>query len=93
MSGGRMSCGRLSGGRMSGGLMSVHLLIRARRYVNQAGRKGIRAGRKTVRAGCSTLRNMPSWKTLAKKRVKHSIEFFCRVNPLTTTAANYELSL
>ena len=39
------------------------MTIRAERYVNRAGRKGIRAGRKTVRAGCSTLSNMPSWST------------------------------
>ena len=40
----------------------IFFSIRAGRYVNRAGRKGVRAGR-TVRAGRSTLINMPSWNT------------------------------
>ena len=35
--------------------------VRAGRYVNQAGRKGVRAGCKTVMAGHRALRHMPSW--------------------------------
>ena len=51
-------------------IILFYFFIRAWRYVNRAGRKGVRAGRKgvragrkTVRAGCSTLGNRPSWNT------------------------------
>ena len=44
-------------------LICKHFTVRAGRYDNWAGRKGVRAGRKTVRAGRSTLINMPSWNT------------------------------
>ena len=44
--------------------LKKNVSIRAGRYINQAGCKGVRAGRKTVRAGCGALRNMPGWNTV-----------------------------